>query len=395
MIIRADMDALALWGGQPHRLLFFAYGFVLQFAPWLVDDDDDLDLAMECFIRRAILHAPPVVPQLRFDITSFSPASARLLFRFEPQNILRLADFLLGRAPLKTSQRDRYRPAEGLCILLRVLASPCRLVDLVAEFGRQFGSISRILSDVAYCVAQQAKRFLSGIDVSSVRQNAEDWTNAVENVTGVETGLWGFLDGKFFFTGAPVQSGVAFYTYKKRYALKFQVLMSADGLAHSVSGPYLGTWHDWRVCLDSGILPALARIAQWGAQANPNDQLTLSVGADSAYSPRAGLMTLKKQLQLDHDPSLVGLNDALQAARTEIEHFFALVTNTWPTLRCQDKMRLLQRSVPSLVWIGVFLTNCCTCANGGNQISDRFNATVPVLPAYLQECTNRALRMNL
>jgi len=388
------MDALAVWGGQPHRLLYFAYGFLLMHAPWLIEADD-LDLAINVFVRWALMHTPAVVPRVNFDIASFSPDVSRYLFRFEPRNILLLAPFLLGRQTLKTSQRDRFSPQEGLCMLLHLLATPCRLLDMVPIFGRQVGTISRIVTHVAGLVAQQAMRYLSGIDVTWVLQNAEDLTDAVEHLTGVETGLWGFVDGKFFFLGSLQRNGVAFYTYKKRYAIKFQLVLCALGLAHCLNGPYLGTWHDWRVCQDSGILQPLAQIAQLGVQANPNAALSLVIGGDSAYCPRPGLVTLKKELQLAHNPNLRPFHDAVREARTEIEHFFALVTNLWQTLRAQDKMRLLQRPVSDYVWTGVFLTNCWTCANGGNQISDRFGAAVPVLATYLRECTSRAQRMNL
>ncbi len=79
---------------------------------------------------------------------------------------------------------------------------------------------------------------------------------------------------------------------------------------------------------------------------------------------------------------------------TLLEHFFAILTNWFPTLRTQDKMKVFQRPVIGFIVCAIFFTNAATCANGGNQISDKFSCPPPTLDVYLNECYDRKRQMN-
>jgi hypothetical protein len=103
-----------------------------------------------------VLQRPVVDPTLRIrrdpvtGLTNFQYLSTRynpnLEFRMGPDDLVYMADSLLPQIQRTTYWRDSYTNVEGLAIVLRRLAFPCRWNDLVAVFGRDASAISRIFN---------------------------------------------------------------------------------------------------------------------------------------------------------------------------------------------------------------------------------------------------------
>ena len=89
-----------------------------------------------------------VTPGPRFNFDVQTDADCITMYRFRKEDIRRLA--VLLQLPATTTSRNRttWSAEEGLCIVLRWLAYPCRLTDLVHIFGRWMPELSVIVNTV-------------------------------------------------------------------------------------------------------------------------------------------------------------------------------------------------------------------------------------------------------
>ena len=75
-------------------------------------------------------------------------AECRAEFRVEKQDLPRLVAALQLPPVLRCEQRSICEDIEGLCMLLKRVAYPCRLSDMIPRFGRPVSVISLITNDV-------------------------------------------------------------------------------------------------------------------------------------------------------------------------------------------------------------------------------------------------------
>ena len=76
------------------------------------------------------------------------PQPCRELFRFEKNDIYRLTRALRIPQPFVTRNSHRFENWEVLCLLLRRLAYPVRLGDLVPLFGRHKSQLSEGINEL-------------------------------------------------------------------------------------------------------------------------------------------------------------------------------------------------------------------------------------------------------
>lgn len=385
-----------IWEGPSARLDLNALSLILEWRPRLLSKQNRRRLR-NLLLRRAILRAPPPIPHIPFNLDDIPPQTALRWFRFEHANIRLLAANLLPEGLLHTPERDQFEAVEGLCLVLRILASPESLHHLVSTFSRAQGVLSRITKMVTSLLHGQVRRFLTHLDQAWLLENGEMLTEAAKNVAKIDAAVWGFVDGKTYFIGRVTRNLEAFFNgHKQNTCIKFETVVSVQGLAHRLSGPANGVDHDARVIVEHGLLRELALLDAAAQERNPEDNLGLNVIADSAYPQNEpGLLVCARDAQVANDDDLSRFRDHIAEARSEVEHFFALLTNQWRTLRCKEKMAIFQRPVIAFVSISIFLTNAVTCAQGGNQISDKFCCPPPCLAEYLAYCEERAERLNL
>ena len=80
----------------------------------------------------------------RFDLDSMDEAECFHEFRVRKMDIVRLADALGLPESLCCHQRTKADRIEGLCMVLKRFAYPCRLGDMIHRFGRAVPEISMI-----------------------------------------------------------------------------------------------------------------------------------------------------------------------------------------------------------------------------------------------------------
>ena len=84
----------------------------------------------------------------RFDLDSFHETETIAEFRVRKRDIQRLAIALRLPESFVCHQRTRADRIEGLCLLLKRLAYPCRYSDLVHRFGRAVPELCMIYNVV-------------------------------------------------------------------------------------------------------------------------------------------------------------------------------------------------------------------------------------------------------
>jgi nuclease HARBI1 len=73
----------------------------------------------------------------------------------------------------------------------------------------------------------------------------------------------------------------------------------------------------------------------------------------------------------------------MSSVRESVEWTFALLKSLWKFIDYKKQQRILHSPVAQVVAIAMLLTNCHTCYNGDNQISEYFGLSPPTLEAYL------------
>ena len=84
----------------------------------------------------------------QFNLDDIDEAECIAEFRFEKRHILQLEEVLQIPALLKCDQRSVFTGTEGLCLLLKRLAYPCRYSDLIYRFGRPVPVLCMITNKV-------------------------------------------------------------------------------------------------------------------------------------------------------------------------------------------------------------------------------------------------------
>ena len=84
----------------------------------------------------------------KFNLEDIDESECIAEFRFEKQHILLLEEVLQIPALMKCQQHSVFDGTEGLCMILKRLAYPCRYSDLIHRFGRPVPVIGMITNTV-------------------------------------------------------------------------------------------------------------------------------------------------------------------------------------------------------------------------------------------------------
>lgn len=211
-------------------MLFDAYG------DGLIDEDE--------FVLLYDLNTSknPVFPYAnyeRFELANMDEAECKAEFRFEKSDLPQLAEALRIPQVLKCDQRSKCDGMEGLCMLLRRLAYPCRYSDLIPRFGRPVPEMCMISTKVVdfifenhgYRVTQWNNTILNPACL-------ESYAEAIHAKGAALNNCFGFVDGTVRPISRPNQNQRQVYNGHKRvHALKFQSVTIPNGLIANFYGP--------------------------------------------------------------------------------------------------------------------------------------------------------------
>jgi len=150
--------------------------------------------------------------------------------------------------------------------------------------------------------------------------------------------------------------------HKRVHSLKFQTVVTPDGLIAHVFGPVEGVRHDASLLTQSRLLDTL--------EANPVFA-GYSLYGDPAYPLTPFLLSPYKGANLSADQ--MRFNEVMSSVRVSVEWEFHDIINAWKYLDFKAALKIYLSPVGNYYLLGILLTNIRTCLNRKNQVSMFFD----------------------
>ncbi|KAK1860396.1 hypothetical protein I4F81_002985 [Pyropia yezoensis] len=160
--------------------------------------------------------------------------------------------------------------------------------------------------------------------------------------------------------------------HKRRHAIKFQSVLTPDGLILHLYGPVEGRRHDMTLYHESGLDATLASALLIEGQ-------RYYVYGDTAYFIRPWLQAAFQGILT---PQQEAFNASMKVPRTAVEWGFKDVKQVCSSLDFSRKLKIREAPVAQLYKIGVFIWNLRCCAYGGATASF-FDVSPPTWEEYL------------
>ena len=175
----------------------------------------------------------------RFDLDNMSEAECKAEFRFEKNDLPVLAEALQIPPSFKLNQGSLVDGMEGLCMLLRRLAYPCRFGDMVPRFGCPVPVMSMVTNHlIDFIYNTHGHRITRWNDALLNPPALETYARSVHDKGAALQNCFGFVDGTVCPIARPDQHQRVLYNGHKRvHALKFQSLVLPNGLIANLYGP--------------------------------------------------------------------------------------------------------------------------------------------------------------
>lgn len=339
----------------------------------IFEDGDLLILVLLAIIEEHENKVPIHHQYERFDLNNFSDEECKSYFRFLKADIIELADCLGLPDTAWCDQGSKYTKIEGMCILLRRLSYPSRLVDLVPMFGRAEAELSMILNKVLHHI--QINHVPKMNVVNPQWLNHEERAELVHAKGAPLTNIWGFIDGTMCYICRPKKGQMSVFNgHKRMHALKFQSVIDPSGILVHFWGPLEGRRHDSGMYNESGIDPLLQTIKDsHGSQ--------MAIYGDTAYGTQAHCQTCFKGSMLT--PVQEEFNTIMSKLRICVEWGFAKIVNLWAFIGYKRNLKVYLQPVGEYYMVAALLTNAHTCKYG-SQTADYFGAKPPTLQEYFQ-----------
>ena len=174
-----------------------------------------------------------------FNLENISEAECKTEFRFERGDIERLADVLQLPPTFECPQGSVCDRTEGLCILIRRLAYPCRYSDMVSRFARPVPVLCMISNIVLNDIYDLHHRRITAWNQAILNPHAlQQYADAVSDKGAALNNCFGFVDGTVRPICRPGEHQRMVYNGHKRvHALKFQAVALPNGLIGQLFGP--------------------------------------------------------------------------------------------------------------------------------------------------------------
>ena len=175
----------------------------------------------------------------RFALERMEEPECKYEFRIKKSDIPILANVLYLPESFKCNQRSVAGKVEGLCMLLKRTAYPCRYNDMIPCFGRPVPEICMITNagtdyiyDVhGHCLTPWNHPILTPAAL-------ETYADAIHRKGAAVDNCFGFIDGTVRPICRPGENQRVVYNGHKRvHALKFQSVTLPNGLIGNLFGP--------------------------------------------------------------------------------------------------------------------------------------------------------------
>ena len=184
----------------------------------------------------------PIFPYWKyehFDLNSMNEDECKTEFCFKKVDIPRLQQAFRLPPKFVCLNGTTASAVEGLCMLLKRFAYPCRYSDLIPQFGRSKSEICLIVNRVMRHLCDAWKHLLTSFEQRWLQQDKLiEYAQAVHRKSHALENCWGFIDGTFRPICRPGENQKVVYNGHKRvHALKYQSVVATNGLVANLYGP--------------------------------------------------------------------------------------------------------------------------------------------------------------
>ena len=197
----------------------------------------------------------------QFCLDDLNDDECRVDFRFLKNDLYHLAENLDIPDEISCYNNVKVSGIEALCILLKRFAYPCRYVDMVLLFARPVPQLSIVANHLTDFLYQRWSHLLTSFNQPWLSSNnLQIYADAIQAKGGALQNCWGFIDGTVRPVARPGNNQRILYNgHKKCHAIKFQSVVSPNGLIANLYGPVEVKRHDSGMLAKSGLLPQLQR----------------------------------------------------------------------------------------------------------------------------------------
>lgn len=307
--------------------------------------------------------------------TSFSSNEVKSMCRFEKDDLSTLRK-ALGLPDTMAIGAECYRISgdDALFLTLRRLSYPCRLRDLSAELGLSKTKVSVVFNAIVDAVYDKWRHLLRFHDSRFNPANLRRFAECCRARGCPIQRCVGFIDG----TCRPIcrpkrHQKLLFSGHKRVHALKFQSLVTPDGLVSHLGGPYCGNRHDSAILTMSGLLADMRRSLR-------DEDGPFVVYGDSGYPIASHIVCPYKGARLSEGQ--VRFNLAMSKIRISVEWAFGEILQQFSFVDYKKNQKLLLQPIAKQYVACAILSNCRTCLYG-NAVSALFRCIPPTLNEYL------------
>ena len=175
----------------------------------------------------------------RFDLDNMEEAECKAEFRFDKNDIPILGDVLGLPNIIKCHQRSIADSNEGLCMLLKRMAYPCRYSDMMYRFGRSVPEMSMIVNQVIDYIYETHGHLVTEWNNQLLHPVAlQSYADAIHRNGAALDNCFGFVDGTVRSICRPTKhQRVVYNGHKRVHSIKFQAVSIPTGLIAHVYGP--------------------------------------------------------------------------------------------------------------------------------------------------------------
>lgn len=258
-------------------------------------------------------------------------------------------------------------------LFLYRMARPMRIrPNMERFFCIRKSKISACLQTFSGALNQVSIMYLQNIALWHPRM--PQYAAAVQRREPLIDNCWGLIDATIRRTCKPTRFQDVFYTrYKRCHGLKFQSIVTPDGMIACLHGPFSARRHDATILSWSGVIQQLQALMPLGGH-------VLALYGDLAYPECPWLY--KGFVNPEPGTWQANFNGILASVRIAVEWGFNLVVQLWNFIDFQSSMRVFKVPVAQYYMNAAFLTNLRSCCMG-NKTSHYFNIAPPTLQEYL------------
>ncbi|XP_045166893.2 uncharacterized protein LOC123530214 isoform X2 [Mercenaria mercenaria] len=341
-----------------------------KFIEYSADIDDDLLLLLHCEKTSKGLFSKD------FNLDTFGQDECSSLFRFANDDLHHLSSELHIPEKFVASNGTAVSGIEALCVMLKRLSYPNRLQELRDFYQRPVSEISYISNSLTDFLYDNYGHLLSELDRSWLSEdNLHEFANAIFNAGSPLTNCWGFIDGTVRPICRPfVNQREVFNGHKRVHSLKFQSIVTPNGLIANMFGPVEGRRHDAGMLRETGLLDTLRQ------KMTMADGTIYSLYGDPAYPIHPHLIGPFRGHRLSNEEQV--FNTKMSSVRVSVELLFNKIVRNFAFVDFCKNQKLCLQPVGKYYVVAAMLSNCHTCLYG-NQVAEMFELQPPNLREYL------------